>query len=436
MTIPASRPDMAPVVVIGAGVGGLAAAQALQAAGAGTIVLESSARPGGRIVTMERAGDRVDVGAQILHSSYRCASALMTGLDLRQHWRPVQGESCYSLQGSDPWIGSDAYVSPMGLRANLALYGLLLRVTLRPPPLHEIRDATALDAVSVADQFRGSDGMLSKCLLPLLCSAMNVATPRYTSMQHLLHILRITAFTHRYALPQGLEEFPRRLAGRVSVRYESPVASLLEEDGRVAGVILEGSGEVVRARHVIMAVAPHQASALLPATLAAQKQFFESVIKTPQALPVLFLDRPLPGNVISYMRDPRGDPCFWFAVDNTRKAPGMVKSGKSILTLWTQYPHCLELERLTDTEVTALALRELQVLVPAARAEWVEHVAIQRHEFSHPPYAPGSYRAVLEFMRDAATIKGLSFVGDIFGGAYMEASLRSVSQAVKRALTA
>ena len=46
MTIPASRPDMAPVVVIGAGVGGLAAAQALQAAGAGTIVLESSARPG------------------------------------------------------------------------------------------------------------------------------------------------------------------------------------------------------------------------------------------------------------------------------------------------------------------------------------------------------------------------------------------------------
>jgi hypothetical protein len=106
------------------------------------------------------------------------------------------------------------------------------------------------------------------------------------------------------------------------------------------------------------------------------------------------------------------------------------------VTLWSQYPHCLDLERLTDSEVAALALRELPGLVPGARAEWVGHVAIQRHEFSHPPYAPGSYRAVLEFMKHADGLDGLSFVGDVFGGAYMEASLRTVPKAVSRALAA
>ena len=59
------------IVVVGAGIGGLSAAHWLTRRGHDVEVLEAADRPGGRMQLLERRGDRVDVGAQFFHSSYR-----------------------------------------------------------------------------------------------------------------------------------------------------------------------------------------------------------------------------------------------------------------------------------------------------------------------------------------------------------------------------
>ncbi|TGT50705.1 FAD-dependent oxidoreductase, partial [Mesorhizobium sp. M00.F.Ca.ET.170.01.1.1] len=58
-------------VIVGAGIGGLTAAEALQRGGQKVLVLEATNRPGGRIVKITRKnGDAAEAGAQGIHSNY------------------------------------------------------------------------------------------------------------------------------------------------------------------------------------------------------------------------------------------------------------------------------------------------------------------------------------------------------------------------------
>lgn len=58
------------VVIVGAGISGLAAALKLEAAGISWVMLEKSDAPGGRIRTVMKGGFTLDVGFQVLHPNY------------------------------------------------------------------------------------------------------------------------------------------------------------------------------------------------------------------------------------------------------------------------------------------------------------------------------------------------------------------------------
>src|SRR5581483_10748399 len=67
----------------GGGIAGLTAAFRLQAAGFEVMVLEAAERRGGRMLTLERDGYLIDVGASILMSRYRSMAALIDDAGLR-----------------------------------------------------------------------------------------------------------------------------------------------------------------------------------------------------------------------------------------------------------------------------------------------------------------------------------------------------------------
>ena len=69
-TSPATSEDTSsPVLVVGAGISGLAAARALHDAGMDVVVLEARDRIGGRVHTVDVAGAPVDAGAMFLHGN-------------------------------------------------------------------------------------------------------------------------------------------------------------------------------------------------------------------------------------------------------------------------------------------------------------------------------------------------------------------------------
>jgi protoporphyrinogen oxidase len=77
------------VIVVGAGMAGLAAAYRLRNAGVDVTVLESSDHVGGRLGTDSRDGYMIERGAQLITSTYRNALELVKELGLESELKPT-----------------------------------------------------------------------------------------------------------------------------------------------------------------------------------------------------------------------------------------------------------------------------------------------------------------------------------------------------------
>ena len=129
------------VIIVGAGIGGLAAGYWLRQRGYEVEILEASDRPGGRMATLERKGDKVDVGAQFYHSDYRHSFQLMDAVGLTGDKRKIKGKIEFSLEDGSTflWDHNSPYMKILGLRGNLKLYWFVLRYVLKKAILNHYK---------------------------------------------------------------------------------------------------------------------------------------------------------------------------------------------------------------------------------------------------------------------------------------------------------
>lgn len=425
------------VIVIGAGIGGLSAGYWLTRRGFEVEILEASDRPGGRMATLERKGDRVDVGAQFYHSSYRLAFDLMDVVGLSGERRTIKGNIQFSLKDGSNFLYDHKapYMKMLGLRGNLKLYWFILRhVFFRHRfPMHQIvENRPEYDNMESLDFWSDpKDQALRDYLVTTISIADNQGLPEYLNLYHFIHTFRISTFTTFIALTTGVSSLAEELAKLLPVQYESPVRQLIAEKGRVVGVQMERDGSVRKAGHVIVAVTPPAAARLMPEELAEQREFFDSVTYSPFPMPVFFLDRPLRRDVWCYFNDPGLRKTFMFAVDETSKIPEMVPSGKSIVTGWSGHPMTLDLIDQPDDEVIGKAKKDIELMIPGF-SNCIEDAEVFRHPYGVARYPTGSYRRVIDFKKQAENLNGISFVSDLFGGSYMEPAMTSAAEAVSR----
>lgn len=425
------------VIIIGSGIGGLSAGYWLTRRGYDVEILEASARPGGRMVTLEHEGDRVDVGAQFYHSSYRHAFDLMDVVNLTSEKRNIKGNIQFSLKDGSTFSYNHKtpYMKVLGLRGNLRLYAFILRhILLRHRfPLHQIvEDRPEYDDVEALEFFsHAKDQALRDFVVTPVSMADNLGLPEFLNLYHFIHTFRISTFTSFIALTRGVSSLSEELARRLPVAYESPVRQLVMEKDRVVGVQMVGDGSIKKAGHVIVAVTPPAASHLLPEELGEQRSFFDSVTYSPFPMPVFFLDRPLRRDVWCYFNDPSLRRTFMFALDETSKIPEMVPSGKSILAGFSGHPMTLDLIDRADDEIIATAKDDIELMIPNF-SSYIDHATVFRHPYGVARYPTGSYRRVLDFKERASELKGVSFVSDLFGGSYMEPAMSSAAEAVSR----
>lgn len=419
------------VVVIGAGIAGLGAATYFAKKGHDVEVIEASDRVGGRALTLRRTrgADKVDVGTQYYHSSYVRSLALMreagvTGLT------KVKGNSRFFddrvKKGSFVVDHRLPWMRPAGVLGNARLLGFLVaKLLANPMSTFALEERSKLDQTSALEVLGPT--LLEFLVRPLtLAGAITEPEPTNVSLLHVLRLIRIIVMTDYLTLPDGIASFHDALARRLGVTLERPATRLVEEKGKVVGVAL-ASGEVLRADHVVVATTPGAAARLVPDDWQEERTFLDGITIPPFAFPTFFLDRPMEPGVWSWVSQRGKGKQVSIIIDASRKSPGMVPSGNSVVLAWPCYPASKAFVGLPDDAIIDACRGELDEYFPGF-SSWIEEAHVTRHPYAVPFHSVGHQGRALRFVA-AVDRRAVSFVGDYLSGGYLEPALWSAERA-------
>jgi len=256
------------IVIIGAGLAGLACATRLEQAGADWLLLESSVKPGGRVAThVTPDGYRLDHGFQVLLDSYPAARQL---LDL-DAMNPCFFKSGALLAGKErlgeilnPLVHPEGILKTLGDRSipwsqkvSFALYGAGIL----------FQGGGGGLGISALEDLRrhGLEGAVLERFLRPFFEGVFLDKDLGTDASVLRAAIRNFALGRALLPAQGMGEIPRQMASRlpsVRQRYASRAESLVHDGGRVVAVILE-SGERIPCQILVIATEEPAARRLL-----------------------------------------------------------------------------------------------------------------------------------------------------------------------------
>ena len=423
------------VIVVGAGIAGLGAATLFARRGHTVEVFEAGDRVGGRALTVaSKHGARLDAGTQYFHTNYRLARGLLRDLGLERQLTTVKGytrffddrvrKGAFRVSHRLPWF------PPAGI-ANIGALGPLMRAAFSRFNPYALDLRPRLDQAAAWDEIC-SPKLREFVLRPLvLAGALSEPEAAAPSLLHALRLLKIVVLTDYLVLPQGVASFHDALAARLSVRRGAKVGRLIVDKAAVTGVELDGTAELLRADHVVVATTPTEAAKLLPVDWVDERRFLNGIEIPPVVLPTFFLDRPLSPDIWSYMSQADRGRQVSFVIDAARKNPALAGSENGILQVWPCYPASKTLVHQSDTEVAETCRRELESHFPGF-SSWIAEVRVARHPYAVPFNPVGHQQRAAEFLRCADNRKGVSFCGDYLTGGFMEAALWSAARAASR----
>jgi phytoene dehydrogenase-like protein len=261
------RADSAEVVIVGAGLAGLACAKTLAEAGIEAVVVEASDGVGGRVRTDVVDGFLLDRGFQVLLRAYPAAQELLDldALDL-----------CAFVPGAQVWDGSSMSVVSDPIRRPLSLISTVTA------PIGSLTDKVRIarlrahaagspDAAwkrpesSTREYLRAygfSDKVVDRFFRPLYGGIFLDASLQ-TSSRMFEYIFAMLASGDSCVPAKGMQAIPDQLAARLpsgSIRLRTRVT-----DVRADGVTLQ-DGTTIRTRATVVATDGPGASALLAPT--------------------------------------------------------------------------------------------------------------------------------------------------------------------------
>jgi monoamine oxidase len=261
----------ADVVVVGAGLAGLAAARTAVAAGSSVVVVEARDRVGGRVLNEDiGSGKVVEVGGQWIGPTQDRLAALALELGVETFATYADGDNVIEYGGRlRRYRGTIPRLNPAVLvdfgQAQQRLNLMARRVPLDAP--WEAPRARRLDGQTLASWLRRNVRTKGgRSLLELGIEAVWAAQPEEMSLLHVLFYIHSAGSLERLFDTEGGAQQDRFVGGsqRVAIRMAEelgPERLILGQPVRTVrhgtdGVLVEATGTAVRARRAVVAIAP------------------------------------------------------------------------------------------------------------------------------------------------------------------------------------
>ncbi len=266
----------ADVVVVGAGLAGLAAAQTLTAGGLSVIVLEARARVGGRVLNHQLArGGIVEVGGQWVGPTQLRVNAWIRELGLELFETYDEGFNQFEYRGRlSRYRGAIPRLNPVVL-ADVAQAQARLDRMAKQVPLDEpwrARKAAAWDSQTVATWLsRHTHTGGARGFFQLICEAVFAAEPADLSLLHFLFyvnsgggidtLISTDGGGQQHRIVGGSQLIAERAADRLDDRIvlNTPVRRIVDDGESVA---VYGDDVEAQGAHVIVALPPTLAGRL------------------------------------------------------------------------------------------------------------------------------------------------------------------------------
>jgi phytoene dehydrogenase-like protein len=255
---------VADVVVVGAGLAGLACARVLAERGVEPVVLEASDRVGGRVGTDEVDGFLIDRGFQVYLTAYPEGRRFLdlAGLDLRcfhpgaDVWRDGRFHRVGDpfRRPADAWATLRAPIGSVADKLRVAR----LRSRVRSASIEGLLNGDDVPAVEALRSAGFSERMVESFFRPLFAGIL-LDPDLETSARAFHFVLKMLAEGDAAVPAGGMQRIPDQLAERLpdgTIRLETPVTAV-----DPAGVST-GSGQV-SARAVVVATEAPEAARLL-----------------------------------------------------------------------------------------------------------------------------------------------------------------------------
>jgi phytoene dehydrogenase-like protein len=251
------------VIIVGAGLAGLACATRLEQVGVEWLLLEAADAPGGRVATeITPEGFRLDRGFQVILDSYRTAASLLDFPALEPRWLGsgalLAGSGgkesrilnpLFHPEGIPGLLFGDAFT----LREKMALAAYAAPLLLRSDEALTARE----HGCSTMEELRRhglEGGILEKFLRPFF-GGVFLDGELGTDASIFRRDLKKFALGRAFLPARGMGEIPVQLASRLPAhrqRYGVPVESLVREAGRVTSVLL-ANGERLPCDDLVLA---------------------------------------------------------------------------------------------------------------------------------------------------------------------------------------